>query len=143
MRIFGNHSRYRGIRITVAAIMIFAMLCTGIASDIFGTVRVQAAGAPVKTIKFIKWTKLYEMPQKDFTGVLMTEWGGQYYFTNGDEWGIVEDRGSGWRLTNITVNPYIGTGDTFYTRDLMNVPYFHYGGTDGDNKNARKYIIEF
>ena len=127
----------------VALLTGLAVLCVGLFSDMTRIKDVRAAGAPIKTVKYIKWTKLYEMPQNGFFGMLMFEWGGNYYFSSGNSWGKESDHGPSWTAKNINVDPYISTGDVFYTKGIMDVPYFHYGGTDGDNKNARKYILEF
>jgi len=125
-----------------AVLVGIAVLCTGLFSDMAKMTGVKAKAVPYKTIKFIKWTKLYGMPDNDFWGIMMTYYDGEYYFTAGDGWGDVEDHGNCWFLRNINSNPYISTADTFYTKDLMGAPYFHYGGTDGDNADARKYILE-
>ena len=127
----------------VALLAGITLLTVGLFSDMTKLKDVRAAGAPIRTIKFIKWTKLYEMPQNGFFGMLMFEWNGSYYFSSGNNWGAESSHGLSWTAVNINVDPYISTGDTFYTRGIMDVPYFHYGGTDGDNKNARKYILEF
>lgn len=126
----------------VAILVALAVLGTGLFSDRTKLDSVKAANPPIKTIKFIKWEKQYEMPEEGFWGILMTDWSNEYYITRGDDWGNVEDHGKGWRLSNISFDPYISNEDTFYTRDLMNAPYFHYGGKDGGNKNARRYILE-
>ena len=132
----------RPIRTAVAVITVLAVLGTGLFADWAGIIKVHAADPPIRTIMFYKWDKLYEMPQGSFKGMLMTDWNGEYYFTNGDSWQKVDEHGFGWQLTNININPYMSTGDVFYTRTQMDTPYFHYSKNDGDNCNAPEYKIE-
>ena len=141
MRLFGDHSGFKSFRRTIAIVMIFTVLFSGSINELTGVKKVWAAGAPLMKIDFVRWTKLYEMPKEDFYGLLMPDWNGEHYFTNGSDWGPVDGHGQGWRLTNITSDPYMNSGEVFYTKGLMNTPYFIYGGTDSDNNDARKYLM--
>ena len=160
-----NRKLIRGIARSAVALMGAILLLSVTVLDGGNTFFSSAAGPKISaeptggernittgaTIKLVCWaTNSYyakqagvknaaDLYEKDGYGLFMWENGGNYYYSAYNEF---DSSGFRWIGRNIDTNPYISTGDSFYTRDFIGAPYFHYGGKDGDSKTS-KYKIEF
>ena len=89
------------------------------------------------TMKLIYWQRTSPGYNSAYA-LLMWKNGNDYYHSAYNEFSGVH-----WVGVNNNTNPYISNGDSFFTRDYIGAPYFHYQDKDGDNRNAARYKIEF
>lgn len=89
------------------------------------------------TMKLIYWQRTTPGYNSAYA-LLMWKSGNDYYHSAYNEFSGVH-----WVGVNNNTNPYISNGDSFFTRDYIGAPYFHYQDKDGDNRNAARYKIEF
>lgn len=108
------------------------------------TLNPQPTGSETKivtgaTMKLVYWEK--GIPdQTSGYALIMWKSGGEYYHSAYNEFDSDHIR---WVGVNNNVDPYISHGQSFFTRDYIGAPYFHYTGKDGDNRNAYMYKIQF
>jgi hypothetical protein len=105
--------------------------------------KVFAAGGTPKygTMTVWRWDKVHTLPTDNtdsYYGFIMYDADGSTWFSNGSSG---RDK-THWSSSKVSDYPYMsGSAESFYTRTRLSSPYFSYVGSDGDNRNCRKYKI--
>ena len=139
---FSKFIRSKTTRVLMTLIMIACLsLSLSYHINFNGALKAHAASPKYGTMTVWKWDRLYSMDssfKEDFYGLIIYDDGGNTWFSSGASG---RDK-THWTSKNINTDPYIcSKASTFYTRTRLDSPYFTYKGSDGDNKDCRKYYL--